>query len=148
VTNLEHIICVNFSSNHYTTIESPFNATQFNVFSHPAFSFTAPKRNIHCNGKFQLLLMLYLSFATLSSSPKTINIIFKHPVALLHFTHDNYFHHNATIYSFTLPHHNMFRPQSAIIRCSYFAKTVILYWISVIHFTCIILDVIINQIMI
>jgi hypothetical protein len=52
--------------------------------------------------------------------------VFKHPVALLHFTHDNYFRQNATIYSFTLPHHNMFRPLLAIIRYSYFAKTVIL----------------------
>jgi hypothetical protein len=55
------------------------------------------------------------------------DIVFKHPVALLHFTHDNYFHHNATIYFFTLPLHNKFRTQSAIIRCSYFAKTVTLY---------------------
>jgi hypothetical protein len=26
------------------------------------------------------------------------NIVFKHPVALLHFTHDNTARHNATIY--------------------------------------------------
>jgi hypothetical protein len=63
----------------------------------------------------------------------------------LNFAHDNYFRHNATIYSFPLSLHNMFQPP--IIRCSYFAKTVILYWISVFHFTCIILDVIINHIM-
>jgi hypothetical protein len=78
---------------------------------------------------------------------KIFNIVFKHPVALLHFTHENYFRHNAAIYSFILLFYNMFRPQSTITRCSYFAKTVTLYWISVIHFMCIILDAIFNQIM-
>jgi hypothetical protein len=37
---------------------------------------------------------------------------------------DNHLHHNATIYSFTLPFHYRFRPQSAIIWCPYFAENI------------------------
>jgi hypothetical protein len=34
---------------------------------------------------------------------------------------------NATIFTFISPHYDMFRPQTAIIRCFVYAKTVALY---------------------
>jgi hypothetical protein len=57
----------------------------------------------------------------------TCNIIFKHPVAFIYLSRTIYSVLNATIFTFISPPYDMFRPQTAIIRCFAYAKTVALY---------------------
>jgi hypothetical protein len=64
------------------------------------------------------------------------NIVFKHPVALLHSTYDNTVPSQCNYllsFTFTFPFRNMFRPQPAIIRC--FTLSKLLYYIESYSFT-------------
>jgi hypothetical protein len=59
--------------------------------------------------------------------PYISNIIFKHPVIFIYLPRTIYSVLNATTFTFVSPPYGMFRPQTAIIRCFVYAKTVALH---------------------